>query len=69
LPETPYHLIPFLEAGIETHGEVEESGEAYGAGYVGAGDLGGMEEEFVHEAMWGNDKEDGVGEEQEGDMD
>ncbi|ORY25752.1 hypothetical protein BCR39DRAFT_280782 [Naematelia encephala] len=30
---------------------------------------GGIEDEFVHEAEWGRDKEDGVGEEREGDMD
>lgn len=35
----------------------------------GAGEFGGLEEEFVHEAEWGRDKEEGVGEEVEGDMD
>lgn len=40
----------------------------YTAGVVH--DVEGMEEEmFVHEAEWGVGKEDGVGEEREGDMD
>ena len=47
--------------GLVTNGETLEESWQHGAGVV--------EEDLIHEAEYGAGKEDGVGEEKEGDMD
>lgn len=71
LYEPPSHLGPYITRKDGSHGDGEgDDGHGHGRGYVDDGDyrMAVEEEAFVHEADWGKDKEEGIGEERENDM-
>jgi len=70
LPQPPSELLPYVTTRDSAHGG--EGGD-HEASYAEDEDeedmMGGQEDEFVHEALWGADKEEGVGEEAEDPLD
>lgn len=64
---SPQILPEFEQFGPAKH-EQDVDGEEHEHEYVDDGFEGDEEEQFITEAEWGKDKEDGVGEEQEDPM-
>jgi hypothetical protein len=53
----------------EIHDDNREADEQdHAPGYIEGGEYGLEEEQYVNEADWGKDKEEGIGEEKENDM-
>ena len=69
LPQPPPELQPYVtKRGMALEEEEDHTAE-YADEEDEEGMMGGQEDEYVHEALWGADKEDGVGEEAEDPLD
>ena len=68
LPQPPADLIPYVTTRDSGH-EVEEDHSASYAEEDEEEGMMGQEDEYVHEALWGAGKEEGIGEETEDPLD